>query len=1740
MPRWLDSEITPLGPAGVATPVALAQWHPRHALLAAVCPSLPKPSIVLLSTTGEQIASVPLPPSGGGSAVPGSLTSEPVRPDVATAGIEPGDGSLTTTAVTTGSTPARPTTFAWHPTRRGFAFGHASGSLLIWLDNKTHTLKSAHRAAIVAVGWIGTAAGGAPKPTPASSKAAPDLRLATADADGAVLVWQIDGNSANCTRLCEYKVGSAGDVVGIFPFAVPTAPSTAAAATAAEKSSGKQKSKGGSPEAPARFLVSTTSQLMVLSTDPAHASDAPIYTVPAMTRIARILVPTPKPISSAASPPFYASSSSSSAASKDASGKDDPVPTATIIMLCENGHLACLSVTVDLRIASMDQVKVGVGALASTAGNKVPWSLAWIAHGVIAVCNGGGVVRIVDFAGEESTTLEIDDTEDARIRCISFDAPRNRLAAGTDSGHVVIWQARQTTASTTPTSLTSIVQTSEPNRVWQQLPKTSLSATIEHLAFHSLLPLLLAIRLGQLRVLSEHTIVAAAGSDAVVLQTGVDKVNVVPFDSPLTNTNNITNASMISVAHDSAVAVTLLLPSSLKLHGLALSLRHVAAWSQQRAVVLHRKDKTVVAEFAHAAETMFLADLSASATSLNAQQQQEQQSSTTSAATGPILVQVTTAHVLVCSLSGKSTHAAIPVFAGGESAVTTSDETGCACISPDGGSFVAVVTKSGLLTVVDIVAGKAVVHARDIASQIRKSGADMQGDWIGVTHCAISSTGMHVATGGQIGNSGFMAVWAREMDSVSVHRLQTSRLAFDVVDSRYLVAECPASANEIEIKTLDDGQEAYTVRSFLVDAGEVFSLSPQPIPGRILAVKLPIVVFMSPTSNERAGASASTAVDADSGKLVDTALLADFSDLVASQAQPAAATPFSGGALATTGGLRHSNSMLTATAPPIAPSSPGGGISAGPPTLNRKLVEGMLDFRLALARGRTDLAFKLMPVRTSRTIWHALAAMCVKSRQLDAVVQCFGHAGNVRAARLVREARARAEDECGGSNASSSGGGGMVMASPIGGGGLTLPASSVAALGVAAEMLGMTADADRLYTEHGRWDLLARAQARRGDTRGAIQTAKAHDRLGLGRAYFDHAGLLMQTSIPSSSSPSSSSASSPSTAVADPAVMHALEKCDASGTAIPRYLLSTAPEQLGPQLSSSTVPAHARWLAQYAEAQGQHAAAVDYYARAGDLHAAVRMHCDADNLRAAREAAERSPAAAYHLAQHYETASKVKDAVAWYARARCPAHALRLAKDYELADDAMAVAVRCENLEVVLDAARWFEGRAAADSARGPVPQSSASVSASTRATTASRRKTSISTGPPGSVPTNMERAIRLYVRAGHPGKALDLAFDDQQYELVLEVVNVIATKMSNSSSSNSTEADRAVLARSAEFMMVHKQHAKAVELYLLGGDADRALTLCVENNIAITEQWCDRAFPPSGTAPATTTWAKVADACMQQGNYDLASKKYVQAGDKLGAVKALVKAGNVEQVIFFAGVSGAKNRDIYIVAANFLQTRDWRAEPAILKHIVTFYTKAKAFDHLSSFFETCAQIEVDEYSSYEKALGALKEAYKCTTKSMQPTKEARMLLLDRKMEFMTKFVSAQQAAKQSVEQTLQICAALLNDPDVEIAVRVGDVYALLVETYLAHNLATQARDIYTRMLGTVPIRLIPYYLDPNALQIVDPGFKDRSGSGATAGAGATKRPVTAGGHAAEVDEEEELVTEASSPSSSNRQVAGV
>eukprot|EP00439_Symbiodinium_sp_Y106_P082105 s1139_g21.t1 len=326
------------------------------------------------------------------------------------------------------------------------------------------------------------------------------------------------------------------------------------------------------------------------------------------------------------------------------------------------------------------------------------------------------------------------------------------------------------------------------------------------------------------------------------------------------------------------------------------------------------------------------------------------------------------------------------------------------------------------------------------------------------------------------------------------------------------------------------------------------------------------------------------------------------------------------------------------------------------------------------------------------------------------------------------------------------------------------------------------------------------------------------------------------------------------------------------------------------------------------------------------------------------------------------------------------------------------------------------------------------------------------------------------------------------------------------------TDPDPAILAKCAEFFMQHEQHDKAVHLLSISKQYDRAVQLCTEHDVHITEDMAERMTPDKGSMDATsrseilqepaleasvpsprlqsipltlahacarrtgTSWKvrwslrnmprpeDIAKLCKKQGSFQLACKKFTQAGDKLKAMKSLLNSGDTEKIIFFAGT--ARQPDIYVLAGNYLQSLDWHADPDIMKNIIQFYSKAKAYDKLASFYDACAQVEIDEYRDYEKAGGALREALKYMAKAAGDTAESdeRVISLQSRIALVDEFAGVRKMAKTEPDQMVAVCERMVSTPNIDSAVRTGDIFAQLVEYYTDFNDYNSAYRTVERM----------------------------------------------------------------------------
>ncbi|KAM9015945.1 intraflagellar transport protein 140 homolog isoform 3-T4 [Ara ararauna] len=465
-----------------------------------------------------------------------------------------------------------------------------------------------------------------------------------------------------------------------------------------------------------------------------------------------------------------------------------------------------------------------------------------------------------------------------------------------------------------------------------------------------------------------------------------------------------------------------------------------------------------------------------------------------------------------------------------------------------------------------------------------------------------------------------------------------------------------------------------------------------------------------------------------------------------------------------------------------------------------------------------------------------------------------------------------------------------------------------------------------------------------------------------------------------------------------------------------------------------------KWWAQYLESQSEMESALKYYALAQDYFSLVRVHCFQGNIQKAAEIANetRNWAASYHLARQYESQDEIKQAVHFYTRAQAFNNAIRLCKEHNLDDQLMNLAL-LSSPEDMIEAACYYEEKG-----------------------------------------EQMDRAVMLYHKAGHFSKALELAFATQQFG----ALQLIAEDLDERS-------DPAVLARCSDFFIEHAQYKKAMELLLTAKKYHEALQLCLKQNLTITEEMAEKMTVSKDSQDLSEESRRelleqIADCCMRQGNYHLATKKYTQAGNKLKAMRALLKSGDTEKIVFFAGVS--RQREIYIMAANYLQSLDWRKDPEIMKNIISFYTKGQALDLLAGFYDVCAQVEIDEYQNYEKAQGALTEAYKCLSKAKTRSpleQESKLAHLQSKLTLIKRFIHARRVYCEDSKEAVRQCELLLAEQDYNTIIRHGDILGFLVEHYAQVEEFHMAYQYLVEMQKRIPVTNLSYYVTQQTLEAV-------------------------------------------------------
>lgn len=381
-----------------------------------------------------------------------------------------------------------------------------------------------------------------------------------------------------------------------------------------------------------------------------------------------------------------------------------------------------------------------------------------------------------------------------------------------------------------------------------------------------------------------------------------------------------------------------------------------------------------------------------------------------------------------------------------------------------------------------------------------------------------------------------------------------------------------------------------------------------------------------------------------------------------------------------------------------------------------------------------------------------------------------------------------------------------------------------------------------------------------------------------------------------------------------------------------------------------------------------------FYKEAQDFGSVVRLLCMIGDVQNALKIAleTNDPQACFHLARHYENNLNIREAIVYYSKSQRLTHAIRLAKENGFDQEVMTMSLQASKQNMV-QSAHYFETKGKHD------------------------------------------KAVQLYSRGGNRKKAMDLAIKHN----LTDMIENISTGVQEGD-------DPEVLKKSVHFLMQNRQFDKAVEIMISLGNVDQALQIAESEQVNLKEEMALKLCPPATQDPVkkklrTETLLRVAKIVKKQGDFKLGAKIYTMANEKMKGIKCLLKSGDVKAVIGFAQT--ARQTEVYILAGNFLQNQNWHNDPEIMKTIISFYQKAKSFESLANFYDACAQVEIDEYRDYEKALGAMKEAMRQLEKSTSDSKEMKLSLMRKRVGIIEKFVQAREALNSNDSATaMQIC----------------------------------------------------------------------------------------------------------------------
>ncbi|XP_003373232.1 intraflagellar transport protein 140 [Trichinella spiralis] len=583
-----------------------------------------------------------------------------------------------------------------------------------------------------------------------------------------------------------------------------------------------------------------------------------------------------------------------------------------------------------------------------------------------------------------------------------------------------------------------------------------------------------------------------------------------------------------------------------------------------------------------------------------------------------------------------------------------------------------------------------------------------------------------------------------------------------------------------------------------------------------------------------------------------------------------------------------------------------------------------------------------------------------------------------------------------------------------------------ALLGILAIHLGLTNLAVEFFHNSGRYDLLNQLYQDLGNWEEAIKVAQNNDQIHLKNTHYRYGKYLQETGKLHEA-------------------IEYFEKASVEAIEIPR-LITESVAQLEAYVQQKQTKCTLDWWAQFLESRGQLDEAMKAYTKANDICSVIRILCHQGNAKEAVNLAETTNdrSAYYQLARHFESTNAKDQALQFFISAEAYSSAIRLCKEcgYETKMAELALKGSKSTME---DVAHYFE----CQSGKADV-------------------------------------AVMLYCRvcgailfAGIYKKALDLAFRTEQ----LSALNLITAGLEGSQ-------DLAMIEKCAQLLIKNQQYTKAVELLAHANQCQIKIAIL---DITVRKgnsnlhgkprysngQFGEFAHPQRSNSERKKLLEQLADCCVRQGLYNSAAKKFIQSGCKIKAMKALIKSGDVEKVIFFANT--ARNKELYIIAGNYLQSLNWKQNGKVVEQIVQFYKKAQAHQQLISFYYIWAQTEIQENGNYEKAVEILREClenFRQQVPNERDKEEKLISSIQSQLESIEQFLHLKKLYKVNQTEAIQFLEEMLRS-EKKLIIRLGDIYSLIIGYYLRQDSVEEVEHHLHQWLTREPKEQLDRYLEP-------------------------------------------------------------